>query len=240
MPSVQRGSVTKRGSSWAARYYDETGTRRFRGGFATKSEAREFVDEKVDVVEAIRRGDAKAMRRQMPTLSELVAEFIGQHSAEDSTIASLRQRLRYALEGTGLDGKGGWRNVALDRLQPHEIGTWRKRLPNGARMGSTKPSVRYSTTPSASSCSTRTRPHSCRIRSRSDGGPEVHRPRPRPRRALNSPALRAIPLFAGLTGLRPRSGSHSNDATSTARPASCTCRRVYADGTLKPYGKTSR
>ena len=53
MPSKQRGSVVKRGSRWGARWYDEIGVRRFQGGFATKSEAREWVDNKVDDVEKI-------------------------------------------------------------------------------------------------------------------------------------------------------------------------------------------
>ena len=130
MPSVQSGSVVKRGRTWAARWYDENGVRRFQGGFETKSAAREWVDLKVKGVAALRRGDPSTTRRQqMPPLGELVAEFVGQHAAEASTIASLEKRLRYALDGPKLDGKGGWRDVRLDRLQPHEIGAWRKHLP---------------------------------------------------------------------------------------------------------------
>jgi len=35
------------------RWYDESGERQFRGGFATKSEARAWIDRKVDEVEAL-------------------------------------------------------------------------------------------------------------------------------------------------------------------------------------------
>lgn len=47
----------------------------------------------------------------MPMLKELVDEFTSQHVAEDTTIASLEFRLRYALEGPKLDGKAGWSDV---------------------------------------------------------------------------------------------------------------------------------
>ena len=71
----------------------------------------------------------------MPTLGELVAEFVGQHVAEPATIASLEQRLKYALDGPKLDGKGGWRAVRVDRLNPAEIGAWRKALPSRSGFG---------------------------------------------------------------------------------------------------------
>jgi hypothetical protein len=108
MPSVQRGSVDKVGSKWRARWYDESDTRRSQGGFDTRSAARAFVDRKVDEVTALRRGDPSALRRrQMPTLGQLVDEYVGQHNAEANTIRTLKARLRYATEGPKLDGQGG-------------------------------------------------------------------------------------------------------------------------------------
>ena len=57
MPSVQRGAVVKRGNRWAARWYDESGGRRFQGGFETKSVAREWVDPvRASVGRLLRRG----------------------------------------------------------------------------------------------------------------------------------------------------------------------------------------
>jgi hypothetical protein len=96
MPSVQRGSVVKRGKrNYGARYYDDEGRRRYRGGFETESAAWAWLRDRVDEVEAIRRGDvATIRRRRMPTLAELVEEFVEQHSAEDSTIAALRSHFR--------------------------------------------------------------------------------------------------------------------------------------------------
>ena len=56
-PSVTPGG----GLKWGARYYDEHGDRRFRGGFQTRSEAREWVNRKVDEVEALRSGAAACL-----------------------------------------------------------------------------------------------------------------------------------------------------------------------------------
>ncbi len=71
----------------------------------------------------------------MPTLGELVEEFTSQHVAEDSTIASCKQRLKYALDGPKLDRMAGWRDVRIDRLNPTEIGAWRKALPARSAFG---------------------------------------------------------------------------------------------------------
>jgi hypothetical protein len=68
MPSVQRGSVVKKGKTWAARYYDEEGVRRFRGAFCTRSEAREWVDAKVKEVAALRSGERVAPADSRPLL----------------------------------------------------------------------------------------------------------------------------------------------------------------------------
>ena len=56
----------------------------YSAGYITDTELRELVDLAALVYTA----------REMPTLGELVEAFIGQHAAEDSTIASLGFRLR--------------------------------------------------------------------------------------------------------------------------------------------------
>jgi hypothetical protein len=174
MPARQRGSTVRRGKSWGARYYDETGARRFQGGFDTKTDARDWLDSRLGTVEALRSGDVAALRRQdMPTLSELVDEFTSQHVAEPSSIAALKYRLRYAVEGPKLDGEAGWQDVKIDRLNPTEIGAWRKALPARSAFASTSRSARFSITRCERSCSTRTPPRSCRTGSHADGGADV-------------------------------------------------------------------
>jgi hypothetical protein len=58
VPSVQRGDVRRRlGRAWEARWYDEARVRRTRGGFETKTAARQFLEMKTEEVAALRRGD---------------------------------------------------------------------------------------------------------------------------------------------------------------------------------------
>ena len=64
MPSRQRGSIEKLPSGrWSVRYYDENGARRRQGGFETKTEAGEWLERRLDGVQALRRGDARAAAR---------------------------------------------------------------------------------------------------------------------------------------------------------------------------------
>jgi integrase len=241
MPSVQRGSVVKRGT-WLARYRDENGNEKSQGGFATKSAAREWLDDKVKEVAALRRGDLRELRRQkMPTLAELVDEFLSQHAAEDSTIGALRTRLRYALDGPRLDGQGGWRDVPIDRLQPVAIGAWRKRLPERSAFGIVK--------------ALRQALHYAVRAKLLDENPASLIVNPEPKRGevptftLDEieavadellPRYRAIPMLAALTGLRPCEwvALERRDVDHVA--GTVTVRREYVDGKLKPYGKTSR
>lgn len=242
MPAKQRGFARKRGKTWAAGWYDEDNRERFKGGFETKSAALDHAGSKADEVAALRRGDLKAIRRrEMPTLAELVDEFLGQHAAEDSTLASLRKRLRYALDGPKLDGKGGWKDVRIDRLQPAEIGAWRKRLPERSAYGITK--------------ALRQVLHYAVRAKLLDENPAALISNPEPKRgevptftldelekvsAEMLPAYRAIPLFAALTGLRPCEWIALERRDVDRAAGIVYVRREYVDGRVKPYGKTSR
>jgi integrase len=125
VPARQRGSAVRRGKTWAAKWYDEDGVRRFRGPFPTKSEAREWVERKVQEVEALRGGDVAALRRQdMPTLQALVDEYLAQHICEPTTKATLTARLKYATRKFG--------ETRLDRLAVSELRAWRSTLPSGS------------------------------------------------------------------------------------------------------------
>ena len=123
MPASQRGSVIKRGNRWAARYYDEAGERRFRGGFSTRSEARTWVESRVDEVEALRRGE-KPKPSEIPTVEVLVDSFLAAHQVDPATTEKLRHQLQHAKRAFG--------DRPLNTLTPFEIDAWRSQLP--ARM----------------------------------------------------------------------------------------------------------
>jgi hypothetical protein len=70
------------------------------------------------------------MPRTIPTLGQLVEEYIAQHVAEPNTLKTLEARLKYATTTFG--------DVRLDRLHVPELAAWRKRLPEGSAWHITK------------------------------------------------------------------------------------------------------
>jgi integrase len=243
MPSVQRGSTVKRGHKWGARWYDESGERQFRGGFGTRSGAREYVDNKVEQVVALRRGDPSVLRRrQMPTLGEPVDEYVGQHNAEANMIRNLKARLRYATEGPKLDGQGGWKDLPIDRLTITEIGAWRKHLPERSAWAIHK--------------GLRQVMHYAVRAKLLDENVACQVPNPEPKRRevptfesvaeLEAVAdelalrFRPLPLFAGLTGLRPQEWIALERGDVDRQAGLVHVRRVYTDGQVKLYGKQTR
>jgi integrase len=235
MPSVQRGVVDRPGRTWRARWYDENDVRRARGGFATKSEARAWVDAKVEGVAALRRGDPVALRRTEPlTLQELVDEFLGQHTAEENTLRTLRERLRYATDE--------WGEVRVDRLDAVAIGGWRKRLPERSAWGIHKAlrqvlhyAVRVKLVDDNVACAVpnpepkrREVPVFESVADLEAVAEELH------------PRYAPIPVFVGLTGLRPEEWIALERGDVDRRAGLLRVRRVYTDGRVKLYGKSSR
>jgi integrase len=177
----------------------------------------------------------------MPTLRELVDEFTAQHVAEASSIAALKYRLRYAVEGPKLDGEAGWRDVKIDRLNTTEIGAWRKALPARSAFGINK--------------ALRQVLHYAVRAKLLDENPAALVPNPEPKRtevqtftlggldavsAELSRPFQAIPVFAALTGLRPCEWIALERADVDRRAGVVTVRRTVVEGVVKPYGKTDR
>jgi integrase len=129
MPSVQRGSVVKRGKRWAARWYDENGIRRFQGGFETKSAAREWVDDQVQEVVGLRRGDILPTRDRPTTVGVLLDVFLEKHgrNVDSATKRNLTTQLRKARAVFG--------DRHPDSLRKIELEDWQATLPPGSREG---------------------------------------------------------------------------------------------------------
>jgi integrase len=124
MPARQRGSVARRGSTWSARFYDAENFRRSRGGFPTKTAARDWLERQLDEVEALRSGERVAPEA-IPTVNELVDGYLATHEVDPATTNKLRSQLRHATRA--FDGR------KIDELAPLELSTWRTTLPERTR-----------------------------------------------------------------------------------------------------------
>jgi integrase len=244
MPARQRGTVIKRGpGNWQARYRDEDGQQRGQSGFETKTDARDWLDNKLLEVAAIRRGELAALRRRNPpTLAELVGEFLSQHNAEPNTLRGLRERLAYATRGPKRDGEGGFADVRVDRLDPVAIGAWRKRLPERSAWGIHK-ALRQVLN------------HAVRIKLLDENVAALI-PNPEPKRreveAFETLALleavgdemseeySQLPIFVALTGLRPEEWIALERRDVDRKAGIVHVRRVFTAGEVKLVGKNSR
>jgi integrase len=225
---MQTGQVYKLDKSWAYRYRAPDGRRPQKAGFATKGEARAALNE---ALRRLAQGDTS--RRDPPTLSALVAEYLAQHVAEDVTIETLRYRLQHAVDAFGA--------IRVDRLSAPAVGTWRRQLPAGSAHyihRALRQVLRYGVR--------------CKYL---DENIAAVVPNPAPKRgemkifswpelelvaAELRPLHRAIPIFAAGTGLRPEEwiALERRDLDRARRIVSV--QRVYAGAKVSEYPKTGR
>jgi integrase len=225
---VQVGQVYKLDKSWAYRYRTPDGRRPQKGGFATKGEARAALNEAL-----WRLSLGEGYRRDPPTLSALVDEYLAQHVAQDVTLETLRYRLQHAVAAHGA--------TRIDRLSVSEVGAWRKQLPAGSAHyihRALRQVLQYAVR--------------CRYVNENVAAMVSN---PAPRRgemkvftwneldlvaAELRPAHRAIPIFAAGTGLRPEEwiALERRDVDRPRRVVNV--QRVYTGTAVSEYPKTDR
>jgi integrase len=234
MPARQRGSVEKLATCWGVRFVDESGRRRRQGGFATKTEARAWLDARVAEVEALRRGESHETAQANLTVDEAISRYLAQHDVDMATTKKLTRQLRHAEAVFG--------GRLLRSLRADELGAWRRSLPEGSRHDVFRAfkqvlgqAARWGWI---------------------DTNPAEFVKNPKPQRAEIDPfeswdqifAISAemdprfgiIPVFATGTGLRPEEwiALERKDIDRTAGVV--VVERVYTQGVLKQCAKTSR
>jgi integrase len=238
MPARQRGSVVKRGTVWQARWRAENGEQRGEGGFETRTAARDWLDDRIEEVLALRRGDHLPTRDRPATVETLLDLFLEKHgrTVDPSTKRTLETRLRYARAEFG--------ERVPDSLRKVEIEDWRAELPAGSRADILRTFRQALAWAVARGYATR------------DATVGIKNPKRKrhERRDIHpfetwddvrkladelDPRYRAIPLVGVGCGLRPEElfGLHRADVDRQA--AVLHVRRRFTSGMLKDGGKTA-
>ncbi len=236
MPARQRGSVVKRGASWQARWYDENGARASHGGFATKTDAADWLTDKVREVAALRRGDLPAPGT-IPTVTELVDGYLASHEVDPATTSKLKYELAHAKREFG--------DRRIDELRPLELSTWRSTLPPRTRhqpFGAFKAVLEHAVTLGLLQVNPAARIKNRRVKLDEDR--EI-----RPFTSWDevgaigeelTPIYRQIPAMLVGTGLRPEELYGLEWRDVDLKTGVLSIERVYSQGRLKPCMKSDR
>lgn len=235
MPSVQRGHVVKRGNRWGVRYRDEAGAHRRQGGFLTRTAAIEWLDGRLDTVAAVRRGDdTPPPARENLTVAETVDRYLAQHDVDLATIDKLTRQLKQATDKFG--------DRELRSLRADELAAWRKGLSAGSRADLFR-ALKQVLEQAARWDWIEKNP------ARDVRNPKPQRAEHQPFESWEEiqaiadeldPRLRAVPLFAVGTGLRPEEWIALERRDVDRKAGVVTVDRVYTQGRLKQCQKTSR
>jgi integrase len=118
---ARTGEIKRTTNGWAIRYRDARGVRRQRGGFRTKGEAKEVLDDE------LRKARLGPLYRPNATLQQLVGAFLEQYQGAPASKAWLDHYLGKATSTFG--------DLPIGELDALAISRWRAGLPETTRHG---------------------------------------------------------------------------------------------------------
>jgi integrase len=221
------GEIKRTPGGWTIRYRDGRGVRRQRGGFRTKAEAKQILDDE------LRKARLGPLYRPDVTLRELVDVFLNQYEGAPSSKSRLDQYLGKATAYFGDEPIG-----SLDALA---IAAWRASLPQKMRHGAHTAlrqvlgtAVRWRWIEYNVAIDVRNPRHPREEFTPFESWDEVDA------LARELGPFGPLAIFCVGTGVRPEEafGAGWNDVDP--RAGVFTVRRAYAKGRLKTYTKTER
>jgi integrase len=224
---ARTGEIKRTAGGWAIRYRDGRGVRRQRGGFRTKAEAKEVLDDE------LRKARLGAVYRPEVTLRELVDVFLEQYEGAPSSKDRLDQYLGKAT--------AYFKDEPVSSLDALAIARWRASLPQTMRHGAHRAlrqvlgaAVRWRWIEHNVATDIKNPVHSREEFTPFESWEEVET------LAHELGPFGPLVIFSVGTGVRPEEafGADWTDVDLAARVF--TVRRAFAKGRLKAYPKTVR
>jgi integrase len=224
---VATGAIRRTAGGWTIRYRDGHGVRRQRGGFRTKAEAKEVLDDE------LRKARLGPLYRPEATLQELVDVFLEQYDAAPSS----RERLRLQLvKSTACFG-----DEPIGSLDALAVARWRAGLPETTRHGAHRAlrqvlaaAVRWRWIERNVAVEVKNPLHPRAEFIPFDTWEEVDA------LARELGPFGPLAIFSVGTGVRPEEAFGADWTDVDLRAGVFTVRRAFAKGRLKSYAKTER
>lgn len=224
---ARTGEIKRTAGGWAVRFRDGRGVRRQRGGFRTKAEAKQVLDDE------LRKARLGPLYRPEATVRELVAVFLDQYDAAPASREWLRHHLGKATDSFG--------DLPIGHLDALAVSRWRAGLPVTTRHGAHRAlrqvlaaAVRWQWIDRNVATDVANPMHARMEFDAFESWEEVDA------LAHELGPFGALAIFCVGTGVRPEEAFGGEWSDVDLEAGVFTVRRAYAKGRLKPYPKTER
>lgn len=224
---IRTGEIKRTTGGWAIRFRDARGVRRQQGGFRTKGEAKQVLDDE------LRKARLGPLYRPDVTLQQLVDAFLEQYEGAPASKSWLRYYLIKATDE--------WGDQPIGELNALDISRWRAKMPVTMRHGAHRAlrqvlaaAVRWQWIERNAALDVKNPMHPKPEFVPFDDWDQVDAV------AAELGPFGPIALFNVGTGARPEETFGADWTDVDLEAGVFTIRRAYAKGKLKTYAKTAR